>query len=126
MAFGDTGGAVTELIITCTTPSSGDVDIAKGDVVALSSDYTVSHPADAEAVIFGQAMAAAADNDMAIPVKVRGICIFDYTGTAPTVDGAQGVLASATSGKVKAPASGNCIGVNVKADTANTQVHVLL
>ena len=27
---------------------------------------------------------------MAIPVKVRGICVFGYTDTAPTVDGVSG------------------------------------
>jgi len=126
MAFGDVGGPVTELIITCKTPASGAVAIAAGDALKLTDDYTVSNATAAEDVVFGQAMAAATENGVAIPVKVRGICVFDYTGAAPSVDGAAGVLASATDGKVKAPASGNGVGVNIKVDTTNTQVHVLI
>ena len=126
MAYGDVGGAVTELVITCQTPSSGDVDVSKGDAVKLTDDYTVSNATDAEDVVFGQALADADTNSAAIPVKVRGICVFSYTGTAPTVDGSAGVLASATDESVKAPASGNGVGLNVKTDTTATAVHVLL
>lgn len=126
MAFGDVGGAVTELIVTCVTASSGTVAIAKGDAVKLTGNYEVSNATDAEDAIFGQAMAAASGNGVAIPVKVRGICVFGYTDTAPTVDGVKGVLASATDGKVKTPAAGNGKGVNVKVDTALATVHVLL
>ena len=126
MAFGDVGGAVTELIITCQTPASGTVAISKGDALKLTGAYTVDNATDAEDAVFGQAMADADTNGTAIPVKVRGIAVFTYTGTAPTVDGAQGVVASATDGAVKAPASGNGRGVNVKVDTTNTQVHVLI
>lgn len=126
MAFGDVGGPVTELIITCKTPASGTVAIAAGDALKLSGGYVVTNETDAEDAVFGQAMAAAEENDVAIPVKVRGICVFEYTGAEPAVDGATGVLASATDGKVKAPASGNGSGVNVKADVSNSQVHVLI
>jgi hypothetical protein len=126
MAFGDVGGPVTELIVTCRTPASGTVAIAKGDAVALSGAYEVTNATDDEDVIFGQAMADADENAAAIPVKVRGICVFTYTGTAPTVDGVQGVLASATDGTVKAPAAGNGVGINLKVDTAATEVHVLI
>ncbi|HIJ74648.1 MAG TPA: hypothetical protein HPP83_11160 [Candidatus Hydrogenedentes bacterium] len=125
MAYGDIGGAVTELVITCQSPSSGDVNIAKGDAVKLTGAYTVDNATDAEDVVFGQALADTTENSAAIPVKVRGICIFAYTGTAPTVDGQAGVLASDTDGKVKAPASGNGVGRNVKVDTGATKVHVL-
>ena len=126
MAFGDTGGSVTELIITCRTPDAGGVAIGKGDAVKLSGAYTVTNVTDAEDPVFGEAMAAATENDVAIPVKVRGISIFPYTGTAPSVDGVQGVVASATDGSVKAPASGNGRGVNVKVDGTASVVHVLL
>lgn len=126
MAFGDVGGPVTELVMTCMTPSEGAVAIAKGDAVKLSGAYTVTNATDAEDVVFGQALAASTKNSEAIPVKLRGVCIFSYTGTAPTVNGLHGVLASATDGKVKAPASGNGKGVNVKVDAAATKVHVLL
>lgn len=126
MAFGDTGGSVTELVITCRTISSGSVAIAKGDAVKLSGAYTVTNVTDAEDDVFGEALAAATENDVAIPIKVRGISIFAYTGTAPTVDGSQGVVASATDGSVKAPASGNGRGINVKVDGTASTVHVLL
>jgi hypothetical protein len=126
MAFGDTGGAVTELIITCRTPAGGSVTIAKGDAVKLTGAYTITNATDAEDAVFGQAMQAATENDVAIPIKVRGICLFKYTGTAPTVDGVKGVTASATDGSVKTPASGNGKGINVKVDATATQVHVLL
>ena len=126
MAFGDVGGAVTELIVTCQTPASGGVAISKGDAVVLSGDYEVDTTTTAEDVIFGQAMADATTNSAAIPVKVRGICVYAYTGTAPTVDGSAGILASATAGSVKAPLSGNGVGVNVKVDTSATEVHVLV
>ena len=126
MAFGDTGGSVTELIITCRTEPSGGVAIGKGDAVMLSGAYTVTNVTDAEDPIFGEAMAAATENDVAIPVKVRGISLFPYSGTAPSVDGEQGVVASATDGSVKAPASGNGRGINVKVDATATVVHVLL
>lgn len=126
MAFGDTGGAVTELIITCRTPAVGGVAIAKGDAVKLTGAYTITNATDAEDAVFGQAMQAATANDVGIPIKVRGICLFKYTGTAPTVDGVKGVTASATDGSVKTPASGNGKGINVKVDATATQVHVLL
>ena len=127
MAYGDIGGSVTTLIITCQSPASGDVDIAAGDAVKLTGNYTVSNAADAEDVVFGQAQAATTENGVALPVKVRGICIFTYSGAvAPTVDGTAGILASATDGQVKPPASGNGVGVNVKVDAATKKVHVLL
>jgi len=126
MAYGDVGGAVTELVITCKTPASGTVNIAAGDAVKLTGAYTVDNATADEDVVFGQALADATANGVAIPVKVRGICVFNYAGTAPTVDGVKGVLASGTDGKVKTPASGNGKGINVKVDTGATQVHVLL
>lgn len=126
MAYGDVGGAVTELVITCKTPASGTINIAAGDAVKLTGAYTVDNATADEDVVFGQALADATANGVAIPVKVRGICVFNYAGTAPTVDGAKGVLGSATDGKVKTPASGNGVGINVKVDTGATQVHVLM
>lgn len=127
MAYGDVGGSVTELVITCQTAGSGEVAIAKGDALKLTGGYTVSNATDAEDVVFGQALAASEENEASIPVKVRGICIFEYTGeTPPTVNGTAGVLASATDGKVKPPASGNGVGINVKVNTTDKLVHVLL
>lgn len=126
MAYGDIGGAVTELVITCQTPASGTIDISKGDAVKLTADYTIDNGMSDEDAVFGQALAASTSNSEAIPVKVRGVCVFTYTGTAPTVDGSKGVLGSDTAGTVKTPASGNGNGLNLKVDTAATQVHVLI
>ena len=126
MAYGDVGGPVTELVITCRTKSSGDVDIVKGQALKLSDGYIVDNDTDDEDPVFGQAQADSTENNVVIPVKVRGVCILEYTGSAPTVDGVAGVVGSATDGKVKAPASGNGQGVNLKVDTSAGEVHVLL
>ena len=126
MAFGDIGGAVTELVVTCQTPGSGAVAIAKGDPLKLTGDYTIDNVLADEDPVFGQALASADRNGQAIPVKVKGVCIFTYTGSAPTVNGLQGVLGSATGGTVKAPASGNGNGVTVNVDAVASKVHVLI
>ena len=126
MAFGDVGGAVTELVITCRTPDEGEVAIRKGDALKLVGPYTVSNIADDEDPVFGQAMADAALNDIALPVMVRGIALFAYEGAAPVVDGVTGVTASEEPGRVKAPAAGNGAGRNLKVDAAASVVHVLL
>jgi hypothetical protein len=127
MAYGDIGGTVTELAITCKSPDSGTVQIAKGDAVKLTGGYTVDNVTADQDPVFGQALAEADGNGQAIPVKVRGVCVFEYTGsTAPTVDGVKGVVASDTHGKVVAPVSGNGVGRNVKVDTGANKVHVLL
>jgi hypothetical protein len=126
MAYGDVGGPVTELVISCRTKSSGTVDIVKGQAVKLADGYVVDNDTDDEDPVFGQAQADSTENDAVISVKVRGVCILEYEGSAPTVDGIAGVLASATDGKVKAPASGNGCGVNLKVDTSAGEVHVLL
>lgn len=132
MAFGDVGGVVTELIITCRTPAKGPVHIENGDAVSLCGDYTVTNEFCRNAPVFGQALAAATENDMAIPVKVRGICTFRYAGPIPRVDGVSGVIASAA-GKVR---GANWVGeygiesasrgVNVKVDEAASLVDVLM
>jgi hypothetical protein len=127
MAFGDVGGVVTELVITCRTPHSGAVSVAKGDAVKLTDGYTVTNATDAGDAVFGQALSGADVNGLEIPVRLRGVCIFEYTGeTSPVVDGVAGVVASATAGKVAAPATGNGKGINLKVDAANKLVHVLL
>ena len=126
MAFGDVGGAVTELVVTCKTKASGTVDIVTGQAVKLTGNYVVDNETDDEDALLGQAMGDASSSGAMVPIKVRGVCIFDYEGTAPTVDGAAGVVCAATDGKVKTPASGNGQGVNLSVDTTNSLVHVLL
>lgn len=126
MAFGDIGGVVTQLVITCMTAEEGVVSVAKGDAMKLTGPYMVTNVTLAEDAVFGQALADSNRNGEAIPVKVRGVCILQYTGTAPVVDGTAGVTASATAGKVKAPAAGNGHGINLKVDSEAQLVHVLL
>ncbi len=126
MAFGDIGGTYTELIITCSTPITGPVNIRRGDAVKLVGGYEVSNAFTGEDVIFGQAMKDCDTNDTAIPVKVRGVCIFDYVGVPPSVNGLQGIVGSTSAGKVKTPASGNGFGRVVKIEPSVKRVHVLL
>jgi len=126
MIYGSVGVGVTELVITCKTRSSGRVDIAKHDAVMLVGEYTVDNkPVECESRIFGQALADSRANAEAIPVKVRGMFIFNYDGPAPVVNGIAGVLMSSR-GKVKAPVFSNGQGINLKVDTTTKQVHVLL
>ena len=55
MAYGDIGGPVTELVITCKTPEEGEVDIKKGDAVRLCGPYEVTNDVGRYMEIFGQA-----------------------------------------------------------------------
>lgn len=92
MAYGDIGGAFAGLVITCKTPSEGEVNIKKGDAVCLMGEnYTVGNNAGAHRPLFGQAVADSDQNDAAIPVKVRGVFVFKYHGDDPWVDGHSGV-----------------------------------
>ena len=124
MAYGDVGGPVTELVIACQTMASGDVNIRKGDAVALVGPYTVSNAEGAETPVFGEALADVAENRVGIPVRVRGICVFAYDDAAPAVDGLHGIVMAETAGKVKIPASGSGSGMVVKAGLG--AAHVLL
>lgn len=134
MAFGDIGGAVTELVITCQTVAEGPVDIKKGDALFLCGPYTVdnrfAYPRSQR--IYGQALASADRNGQAIPVKVRGVAIF-RCGTFPKdwkVTGVHGVLGSSIEPGfvqrqlVRFDPCGT--GVLLKIDEVNRQVHVLL
>ena len=129
MAYGDTGGAVTELIITCQTPRTGPVNIHKGDAVRLIGPYEVTNEiSGATHPVFGQAMADADDNEIAIPIKVRGISIFEYEGQAPLVNGVAGVaFGTAFNGQVSHYGDPKWIrNTNVKVDQEKREVHVLL
>ncbi len=125
MALGDIGGAVTELVITFRTPESGEVNIQKGDAVALVDDYTVDHGGEGGQV-FGQAINGASENNTRIPVAIRGVMVFTYTGEAPDADGESGIEAADTPGKVRKPDLGPGFGVVLHVDEANERVHVLL
>jgi hypothetical protein len=125
MAYGDAGGPVTGLVITCRTPGTGTVSLAPNDAVALAGSYTVTNDFTGGEPVLGASLAGADVNDAMVPVKVRGVCVFTYTGSAPPVDGVTGVVASATAGKVAAPATGNGSGVTLKVDETAHEVHVL-
>lgn len=124
MAFGDVGGAVTELVITCRTVVGSTEPIKCGQPVKLCGPYTVTNESDPYDSIFGQALADEEIDDQAIPVKVRGICIFEFQpaedGDVPEVDGEGGVFMSGTPGKVILGSNGITLKVDAK------QVHVLL
>jgi len=126
MAFGDIGGTYTELIITCSTAAMGPVSIHRGDAVKIVGGYEVTNAFVGEDIIFGQAMNDCDTNDTAIPIKVKGVCIFTYQGIPPSIDGVHGIVGSTQPGKVKAPASGNGYGRVIKVETSTNRVHVLL
>lgn len=126
MAYGDIGGPVTELIITCKTAATGEVAITKGDAVKLVGPYEVDNTLTDGDRIFGQALADCDRNETAIPIRVRGICDFPFTGTAPTVDGISGVSGATGTGTVQAGTTGNVIGLIVKVDSTNNTLEALL
>ncbi len=110
------GGTAHWRTLTMSTAAEGDVAIAKGDAVKLSAAFAITNATSAEDVPIGQAAAGSTDNGALLPVLVSGIGKFRFTGVAPEVNGAAGVLASATNGKVKKPASGNGFGRNLKTE----------
>ena len=57
MAFGEVGGPVSSLVLTCRTPGTGTVDIHRGDAVKLSGAYEISNVFETGDRIFGQALA---------------------------------------------------------------------
>ncbi len=116
MAYGDVGGVETWRNLSLRTPSSGTISIAKGDAVSLVGDFEANNDFTVEDVVFGEALVAADENDALVSVKVSGISKLRFTGVVPVVDGLAGVLASATDGKVKKPASGNGVGRNLKTE----------
>lgn len=126
MAFGDVGGPVTIMVVTCRSKADGSVNIAKGDAVKLTGPFEVDAVAEADGPLFGQALADVTETEQALPVKVRGVCVFHYTGDAPEVDGESGVALAAEAGKVTKPDSGNGQGVALRVDTAGQRVFVLL
>ena len=62
--------------------SNGTVAVKRGDALVLTGNYTIDHAAAAGTVVVGQALVDCDRNSAAIPVRVRGVCEFAYTGTA--------------------------------------------
>lgn len=123
MARGDTGGAVTELAITCQTALDGEVDIAKRDAVRVVGPYTVTNDMDIADVVFGQALSAADANGEVITVKARGICCFTYDGQPPVIGGS--ICGSDYLGHVRASADVG-VGIVLKVCEQDSIVHVLI
>lgn len=121
MAFGGIGGAITELILTCQTPTIGVVRITRGDAVRLVGSYTVDNKAG---ILFGQAMADSNTNGQVIPIKVRGVAIFEYQESDPVVDGQQGVCCDDLG--FVANKYWSIRNINLKVDKEKREVHVLL
>lgn len=104
--YGDQGGAVTELIITCEAASA----IEKGDALKLVGPYKVTSEWDYHGdSIFGQALADTHPGE-AVPVKVRGVAVFrcapvqEWAGSV----GAPGSVSTATQ-VAKSISYGSCI-----------------
>ncbi len=123
MAYGDIGGPVTELIITCKTAATGEVAITRGDALKLVGPYEIDNDLTDGDRIFGQALVDCDRNAAAIPVRVRGICDFPFTGTAPTVDGEAGVVGATGVGVVQAGAG---VGLIVKVNNTDSTLEALL
>lgn len=123
MAYGDIGGPVTELIITCKTAATGEVAITRGNAVKLVGPYEIDNVLTDGDRIFGQALADCDRNAAAVPIRVRGICEFTYTGTAPTVDGESGIVGATGTGTVQA---GTGVGLIVKVNNTKGTLEALL
>lgn len=119
------GEAVTELVVTCQTPEDGRAVIRKGDAVVLTGDYEV-RTAGGYQTVFGQALADAAGSSNAVPVKVRGICVFAYSGKIPIADGNHGVTTSDVPGAVQRPLGNYGHGLVINVDAEKAEVHVLI
>ena len=124
MTYGDIGGPITELILTCRVAPAAP-PVRRGDAVALTGSYEITTSPGDGAPVFGQALSDA-DPGRIVSVRVRGVCLFRYAGSVPVLDGARGVVMSATAGVVRAPASGNGSGRAVCVRPAEQIVDVLL
>ncbi|HOV61941.1 MAG TPA: hypothetical protein PK349_12865 [Candidatus Hydrogenedentes bacterium] len=124
MTYGDIGGPVTELILTCRVATTAP-PVRRGDAVALTGPYEITSSPGDGAPVFGQVLADA-DPGHIVSVRVRGVCLFRYAGSAPVLDGARGVVMSATAGVVRAPASGNGSGTALCVRPAEQIVDVML
>lgn len=126
MAYGDVGGAVTELIITCKTKEEGKINIEKGDPVCLVGDYTISNDGENQ-ILFGQAMMDSTSNGVAIPVKVRGIAIFELKDSiVPKLDGGDKCFISTKNPKLLITTRGIGSGTIVQENQETKEVHVLI
>lgn len=129
MAFGDVGGPVTELIVTFKTVPDGPVDIKRGDALVLLCDYVVQRTTEYGQPVIGQAMADCDRNSAAIPVRVKGVCEFRYSGAAPVVRGIVGIVSGRIAGQVSIKPGGyegRERGIVLRVNAAKQTCEVLL
>ncbi|MFA7693338.1 MAG: hypothetical protein GX117_04085 [Candidatus Hydrogenedentes bacterium] len=120
------GGPISSLIVSCRTQPSGTVALRAGEAVKLTSDYEVSNVFEEGDIVFGEVMVDCDRTGTLVPIRVRGICSFPYSGSAPEVDGVSGVIPSEEAGKVELSEEATARGMVVQVNAASTTVEVLL
>lgn len=109
------------------SPSSGTIDIKKGDAVVLKDNNTAGHSEMAEEVIAGQAEQDVTGNNIPFSVIVKGVVTFNYTGTAPDLTGENNSVSSSDEpGKVAKDEFGAGKGMAISVDDSNKTVTVVL
>lgn len=125
MAYGDVGGPITALAITCKTADTGNVALHRGDAVKLTGPYEISNVFEEGDLIFGEVLMDCSENNTAVPVRVRGVCEFQFSGNTPVLDGVSGVIGTGT-GLVLVSDETNAAGLAVKVNEERGTVEVLL
>lgn len=127
MVYGDMGGPVTTLILTCRAAAQvGGVLIRKGDAVKLSGTYEVTNKMIDGDSIFGEALEDCTEAGTTLAVRVRGVCTFPFVGDMTVPDGKSGVVASAERGKVRPQLHPTGQGLIVRVREDQELVEVLL
>lgn len=99
--------------------------IEMGDAVVLIGNYQVKTTGKDFRPIFGRVVKLG--NGRQVSVQVRGICVFNYEGPTPRVNGRDGIEPSPTVGGLVAATTSGCNrGINLAVDKENRKVHVLL
>lgn len=99
--------------------------IEVGDAVVLTGNYRVKITGKDFRPIFGRVTMLG--NGRRVTVQVQGICVFDYEGPTPRVNGRDGIEPSPTIGGLVAATTSGCgRGINLAVDKENKKVHVLL
>ncbi|NLN94263.1 MAG: hypothetical protein GX130_13295 [Candidatus Hydrogenedens sp.] len=127
MAFGDIGGPVTTLVLTCKAADyQGLVDIRKGDAVKLVGSYEVSNKMTNGDTVFGEALEDCSQAGTPIAVRVRGVCTFAFSGELTVPDGKSGIVGTSQAGKVRPEAGVDRRGLILRIRPAEKLMDVLL
>lgn len=86
MAYGDVGGCVSELVITCKHAVHDTYELKNGDAVYMQGNFEVSRmPSYAGQEIFGQCLKDSGNIDrtepVPVPVRVHGVSKFYVTNS---------------------------------------------